>query len=161
MTIDDQILARLGALEDRAAIAAVIAAYGPLVDAGDADRVAALWTENGTYSVDGFVMAGREEIAAMVRGPQHQGYIRRGCTHLLSAPVIDLANAPAADGDRATASCQSVLMVGAADGYAVLRLSINRFEMVRTDGGWLIERRVTHKLPTADPVDHLAAVAAR
>lgn len=145
MTTQPEVLARLGALEDGAAIAALIASYGPLVDAGDAERVAALWTENGTYSVDGAVMAGRDEIAAMVRSRQHQGYIRRGCTHLLSAPTIELA------GDTAGATCQSVLMVGGDDGYAVLRLSINRFELVRTDDGWLIERRVTHKLPrTAD-----------
>jgi len=145
MTTDSELVDRLRALEDRTAIAALIASYGPLVDAGDADRVSALWTKNGIYSVDGSVMSGRAEIAAMVRGSHHQGLIRRGCTHLLSAPTIDLGD------ETATATCQSVLMAGSGDGYEILRLSINRFELARTDSGWLIERRITHRLPVAGP----------
>jgi len=35
---------RLQALEDREAIRALIARYGPLADSGDAAGVAALWT---------------------------------------------------------------------------------------------------------------------
>ncbi|WP_018179443.1 nuclear transport factor 2 family protein [Jongsikchunia kroppenstedtii] len=150
MTTDTNLSARLAALEDRAAIAGVVASYGPLVDAGEADRVAALWTEDGSYSVDGSVMAGRAEIAAMVRGSHHQGLIRRGCTHLLGAPTITV------DDDSATATCQSVLMAGTGDGYAIVRLSINRFEFVRRDGHWLIERRVTHKLPVTGPTGDAA-----
>lgn len=145
MSTEQEIVARLRALEDRAAITGLIASYGPLVDSGDAEGVSGLWTENGSYSVDGATMNGRREIAAMVRGSQHQGLIRTGCTHLLSNPTVVV------NGDSASATCQSVLMAGARDGYRIIRLSINRFELVRAGDGWLIERRITHKLPrTAD-----------
>ena len=66
---------RLDRLDDERAVARVIAAYGPLVDGGDAERVAALWEPDGVYDVDELLMSGRAHIAAMVRSPAHQGWI--------------------------------------------------------------------------------------
>jgi hypothetical protein len=57
---------RLQRLEDELAITRLIASYGPLVDAGEADAVAGLWTEDGTYDVEGWSMTGREDIRALV-----------------------------------------------------------------------------------------------
>ena len=44
--------ARLRQLEDERDITRLIATYGPLVDAGAAAEVAALWTDDGIYDVD-------------------------------------------------------------------------------------------------------------
>lgn len=62
--------ARLGALEDERDIARTMASYGPLVDGGDADGVAALWAPDGVYDIDEIFLAGRERIVEMVRSPR-------------------------------------------------------------------------------------------
>ena len=46
--------ARLQALEDAEAIRTLIARYGPLADQGDAEGVAQLWSEDGSYAIAGF-----------------------------------------------------------------------------------------------------------
>src|SRR5690606_39070256 len=96
---------RLQALEDVQAITQLIASYGPLVDAGEADRVAHMWTEDGVYDVDEMFMGSRAEIDAMVRSDQHQGLIRNGCSHFLGPAQVTV------DGDRAVAVCESILLV--------------------------------------------------
>ena len=70
MTMDEQRLARLeervGRLEDELAITRLVASYGPLVDAGEAEGVAGLWAQDGAYDVEGWQMTSREDIRAMV-----------------------------------------------------------------------------------------------
>ncbi|WP_368681828.1 nuclear transport factor 2 family protein [Mycobacterium intracellulare] len=66
---DEDLLARVRLLEDERDTARLVASYGPLADAADSDGVANLWTEQGTYDVDGWVMRGRNEIRAMVDSP--------------------------------------------------------------------------------------------
>jgi hypothetical protein len=66
MTAEDQIAAlepRLRRVEDELAIGRLMASYGPLVDAGDADAVAGLWAEDGEYDVEGWHMRSRAEVA--------------------------------------------------------------------------------------------------
>ncbi|HEY6790756.1 MAG TPA: nuclear transport factor 2 family protein, partial [Trebonia sp.] len=67
---------RLRAIEDRAAITQLIAAYGPAVDSGDAAAAAALWADDGRYDTDPTPLVGAQAIADMVDGPLHQGFIR-------------------------------------------------------------------------------------
>ena len=112
---DDRISAledRLARLEDEHAIARLIASYGPLVDAGEADRVAELWTEEGVYDVEDYLMEGRDQVAAMVRSDAHQGLIGRGASHFLGPAHVSV------DGDRAVAVCESVLLVRLAHQFA-------------------------------------------
>ena len=66
---------RLRRIEDEREIERMIARYGPLVDAGDAEAVGDLWAQDGTYEVEGWSMRSRDDVAAMVRSPQHQGLI--------------------------------------------------------------------------------------
>jgi len=128
--------ARLRALEDREEIRALIAAYGPLADAGEADAVAALWTSEGVYGVGGMGEArGREAIAGLIDGPVHRELMAQGCAHLLGPVAIDL------DGDRAVARGHSVVFRHGDDGFAVHRVSANRWELVRTPQGWRVSRR--------------------
>ena len=87
MTMDEERLARLeervGRLEDELAITRLVASYGPLVDAGESEAVAGLWSEDGTYDVEGWSMTSQADIRAMVESDGHQGLIRGGCSHFL------------------------------------------------------------------------------
>ncbi|GAA4820898.1 nuclear transport factor 2 family protein [Nocardioides caeni] len=134
--------ARLRHLEDVSAISQLVASYGPLVDAGDAERVAALWTEDGSYDVEGWHMASRAEVAAMVRSEAHQGLIGNGSSHFLGPAHVTIG----ADGDTAVAVCESVLLVQHKGHPVVARIGANLFELVRTPDGWQTTRRTTRGL---------------
>jgi len=132
---------RLRALEDREAIRNLIASYGPLADSGNAEAVAALWVEDGSYAVGGMTEAkGRAAIAALIDGDTHRALMAAGCAHLLGPVAIDL------DGDRAVARGHSVVFRKTPSGFEVWRVSANRWELVRTDDGWRVERRVNTPL---------------
>jgi uncharacterized protein (TIGR02246 family) len=127
---------RLRTLEDREAIRDLIARYGPLADAGDAQAVAALWSENGSYTVGGMGEArGRSAIAALISGPVHQSLLDDGCAHVLTSPAIDLA------GNSAVARCHSVVFRHEDGEWAAVRVSANRWELARTSAGWQVTRR--------------------
>lgn len=128
--------ARLRALKDREAIREIIACYGPLADSGDAAAVAALWTSDGVYAVDGFPEAkGHAAIAALIEGPMHQDLMASGCAHVLSAPTITVT------GDQAVAVCHSVVFRKNGEGWNAVRVAANRWQFVRTALGWRVARR--------------------
>lgn len=149
-TVDE----RLTALEDREAIRNLIASYGPLADSGDAEAVAALWTEEGSYAVGGMAEAkGRAAIAALINGEVHRALMADGCAHLLGPVVIDLAN------DRAVARGHSVVLRNGPSGFEVWRVSANRWELVRTTDGWRVERRVNAPLDGSEAARALLAIS--
>lgn len=132
----ESIAERLRTLEDREAIRDLIARYGPLADAGDPQAVAALWSEDGSYTVGGMGEArGRSAIAALISGPMHQSLLDDGCAHVLTSPAIDLA------GDSAVARCHSVVFRHEDGEWAAVRVSANRWELARTSAGWRVVRR--------------------
>lgn len=136
----EQLAARLGALEDREAIRALVAAYGPLADAGDAQAVADLWCEDGVYEVSGFARAqGRAEIAALIDGPTHRALMATGCAHLLGPVSITL------QGNRATARGHSIVFRHEDGRFAAHRVSANCWTLIRTGlgehGGWQVLHR--------------------
>ena len=134
--MDEDLAARLRTLEDREAIRSLIASYGPLADSGDSAGVAALWTEDGVYAIGGMGEArGRQAIAALIDGPVHRGLMAQGCAHLLGPVAIQL------DGDRATALGHSVVFCRAGEAFEACRVSANRWDLARTDGGWRVQRR--------------------
>jgi uncharacterized protein (TIGR02246 family) len=127
---------RVRCLEDMEAIRKLIASYGPLADIGDAQGVAALWAENGSYSVGDFGEAkGRAQIAALILSDTHQELLTAGCGHILTAPHITL------DGDSALAVNHSVVFRNAGDSHKAWRVSANRWRLVRTDDGWRVQHR--------------------
>lgn len=138
----DALLDRVRVLEDRAAIGEVLTAYGPAVDAGDAEAVGRLWAPDAVYDLDLGVLNGRAAITEMVRTSPHQDYIHGGCGHLLDPINIRL------DGDTAVATCHSLLVRRNADedSFRVWRASANRFELTRIDGQWKITRRTARLL---------------
>ncbi|HEY9264679.1 MAG TPA: nuclear transport factor 2 family protein, partial [Mycobacterium sp.] len=101
---------------------------------------AALWAEDGTYDVEGWSMRGRAEVAAMVRSPEHQGLIGRGCCHFLGPAVVTV------DGDEAVAVCESALLVHREGRFTVGRAGANLFRLRRIDGRWHIVERTTRAL---------------
>jgi hypothetical protein len=131
---------RLSRIEDERAIERMIASYGPLVDAGEADATADLWAVDGTYDVEGWPMRSRDDVAAMVRSDAHQGLIGRGCCHFLGPAVATV------DGDEAVAVCESVLLVKSAKGFTAYRAGANHFRLHRRGGRWQIVHRTTRAL---------------
>ncbi|HEU0191874.1 MAG TPA: nuclear transport factor 2 family protein [Mycobacterium sp.] len=131
---------RLRRIEDERAIERMLAAYGPLVDAGEADAAAALWAADGSYDVEGWAMRGRDDVAKMVRSDAHQRLIGRGSAHFLGPAVVTV------DGDDAVAVCESALLLHIDGGFVVGRAGANHFRLRRIDGRWQITARTTRAL---------------
>ncbi len=142
---------RLRRIEDEREIERMIASYGPLIDAGEADAAADLWAVDGTYDVEGWSMRSRDDVAAMVRSDAHQGLIGRGCCHFLGPAVVTV------DGDDGVAVCESALLVKGTKGLAVYRAGANHFRLHRRDGRWQIVHRTTRALDGGTDARHLLA----
>ena len=147
--------ARLARIEDERAIERIIAVYGPLVDAGEADATAALWAVDGSYEVEGWSMAGRAEVAAMVRSDAHQGLIAGGAMHFLGPAVVTVT------GDEAVAVCESSLVVRHEKRYLVARAGVHHFQLRRIDGRWQITKRVSRTLDGDPAARQLLAAGAK
>jgi len=150
--------ARLRRLEDERDIARLIASYGPLVDTADADGTAALWATDGRYEVEGWAMAGRADVHAMVSSTSHRALVATGCSHFLGPAVVTV------DADAAVAVCESLVLVrretpddGSGE-YMVWRATANHFELARIDGQWQITRR-SSRLLNGDPAAHRLLIA--
>lgn len=147
MSKDVDVLARLEALErrlreveDERDITRLIASYGPLVDSGSSDEVAALWTEDGVYDVDEVFLDGAESIRKMVLSRNHQGWIAGGCAHFLGPIQVTL------DGDDAIAVGHSLMIINTDEGFQVRRATANHWQLRRTAEGWRATVRTTRVL---------------
>ncbi|MFI9411329.1 nuclear transport factor 2 family protein [Nocardia gamkensis] len=135
----DALLRRIQIMEDKWQILELLATYGPAVDSGSADGTAEIWLENGIYDVDSGLLSGRDDLRAMVAGEVHQNFILNGSAHMMSLPRIEV------DGDHAVAIGHSQLVLrtaGTAADFEVARITANRWELVKIDGRWRVERRV-------------------
>ncbi|ANE81484.1 hypothetical protein A7U43_21240 [Mycobacterium adipatum] len=147
MSTESDVEARLRLLEQQVhdltaqiAITGLIASYGPLVDAGSPDDVAALWSEDGSYEVEGWNMRSRADVRAMVASDAHQNLIAAGAAHFLGPAHVDV------QGDDAYAVCESLLVRRREDRWVVARAGANHFTLRRIDDRWQITRRVTRAL---------------
>ena len=131
---------RLQLLEDQAAIANLIASYGPLVDSGDAEGVASLWAVEGEYDVEGWHMKSRAEVGAMVLSKPHQSFIDGGSVHFVGPPHISV------DGDLAVAVCESLLVLHRDGAFRIERAGASRLELRRSADGWEIVSRKARTL---------------
>ena len=132
----EPLTARLQALEDKEEIRTLIARYGPLADQGDAEGVAQLWTEDGSYAITGFGTAqGRAEIAGFITGATHKQLMADGCAHVMGPVAIDLR------GDHATARGHSLVLRWTGSAFEVARVAANCWTLKRLPEGW----RVTHR----------------
>lgn len=141
---------RLRAIEDKLAIYELIASHPPSADTGHADYTLSVYREDGVFdrgpTLDG--AKGAKDIAAFIRRPEHDEAIRGGLAHFTGLPLIDLR------GD--TAVVTSYLMIvhldhegqprelpnhGVSTGYRIHRAVVNRWELERHDGRWMIAKR--------------------
>jgi ketosteroid isomerase-like protein len=139
----DDLLQRVQALEDELAIHRLIVRYGFAVDIGDADHTAELFTKDTVYDVDVFVMHGRDDIRKMVVTDPHRSLVGN-CAHQIGPSIVEV------HGDRAVATGYSRVYLRKGDSIDVFRVSFNRFELLRGDGGWQITHRTTRLLGHAE-----------
>ena len=134
--------ARLGKLEDQLAIYQVINGYGYAVDGLNATAVGECYVDDGIYAVgDIGEMKGRERIEAITRDPGHLAYVAAGCAHMSSVPHVLI------EGDKAVATCHTMVAMHGEDGFYIGRLSASRLQFSRKpDGGWQIDHRQNNML---------------
>jgi hypothetical protein len=136
---------RLRLAEDTLAIYQLVATYGPGVDSLSGEVVGAMWTEDGVYDSGGLEpFRGRRAVGELVNFETHQGYVAKGCAHVMSLPHVVV------DGDRAVATGHSRVYIHEGDQWRVVRASSNRWELVRTREGWKVELR-TNRLLNGEP----------
>lgn len=128
---------RLRAVEDRLAIYQTICGYGYSVDGCNAEAVGSMYAEDGVYAVgDIGAFEGRAQIEAITRDPGHLKLVAAGCAHASTLPYVVI------EGDRATATCHTMVMMHSENGFFVGRLSASRLQLSRKpDGAWQIEHR--------------------
>ncbi|HEY0122848.1 MAG TPA: nuclear transport factor 2 family protein [Rhizobium sp.] len=141
---------RLRTIEDKFAIYELIASHPPSADTGHADYTSSVYSENGVFdrgpTLDG--ARGAKEIAAFIQRPEHAEAIRSGLAHFVGLPLVDLR------GDVAVVT--SYLMIvhldhdgqprdlpnhGVSTGYRIHRAVVNRWELERRHGRWMIAKR--------------------
>lgn len=133
---------RLQEMEDREAIRQAVAGYGYAMDGCNAPAVGAFYAEDGVYAVaDVGAFEGRAAIEAITRRPTHLELVQGGCAHIATSPYIVI------DGDRAVASCHTMVARHGDDGFFIGRLSASRIQLARqADGGWRIVHRQNYML---------------
>jgi uncharacterized protein (TIGR02246 family) len=141
---------KVQALEDELAIRRGIVFYGLAADAGDAERAAGTFAPDALYDTDVIVMNGRDDVARMLRGDRHQGMVGR-CAHQIGPAVVQV------DGDSALAVGYSRVYLRTGDTVGIYRVSVNRWELLKEDGRWLIARRTTRLLGHEEAAELLRA----
>lgn len=128
---------RLQELEDREAIRQAICGYGYAVDGCNAEAVGSFYVEDGVYAVgDIGAYEGRARIEAITRDTSHLGLVGAGAAHMSSPPYIVI------EGDRAVATCHTMVPMHGENGFFIGRLSASRIQLARqADGGWKIVHR--------------------
>lgn len=133
---------RLQEMEDREAIRQAVAGYGYAMDGCNAPAVGAFYAEDGVYAVaDVGAFEGRAAIEAITRRPTHLELVHGGCAHIATSPYIVI------DGDRAVATCHTMVARHGDQGFFIGRLSASRIQLARqADGGWQIVHRQNYML---------------
>lgn len=150
----DLLAERLRILEDEREIVALISSYGPAVDSGQGDAVAAIWTESGVYDTDMKLWQGRAEIATLVDDPFQQQLIAEGSAHVIGVPRVRLK------GDKAVATCYSRVFRHVDGAFQVWRVSFNLWDLERTPEGWRAAYRTNRLINGSDAARALLRRAA-
>jgi hypothetical protein len=149
---------RVREMEDRFEILNLVASHPPGADTGSDDFVATQWVEDGVMDLGANAAKGRDEIAAIVRRPEHKAAIAGGICHFAGLPHIEL------NGDTAIVTSYLQILVpnhegqpvavpnhGSGKGYRVFRAGSHRWDLVRTKDGWKIKHRVSRPLDGSEP----------
>jgi uncharacterized protein (TIGR02246 family) len=141
-----EIEARLRRLEDQQAIYQVVCGYGYAIDGLNAAAVGSCYTDDGVYAVgDIGAFNGRAAIEAISRDPGHLQLVAAGCAHMSTLPHVLI------DGDKAIATCHTMVPMHGEHGFFIGRLSASRLCLARqNDGSWKIVHRQNYIL-NGDP----------
>lgn len=144
---------RLQALEDRLAIYQTVCGYGYAMDGCNAEVVGSFYAQDGVYTIgDSGEFRGRNEIAAIAASDGHRAGVQSGSGHISTLPYIVIA------GDRATATCHTMLVQKGEQDFLVARLSASRIELTKgPDRQWRIDRRENHLLDGSEAGPDLLA----
>jgi ketosteroid isomerase-like protein len=137
MVTGQSIEARLRAVEDHIAVTQLVSAYGYAIDGRNKEVIGDLYAEDGVYTVgDAGTFEGRAAIRSIADMEEHVEIVEAGCAHISTAPHVVI------DGDRAAATCHTLVARNGDAGFFIWRLSASRIECARKpDGGWEIARR--------------------
>jgi hypothetical protein len=151
---------RIRAIEDRLEIYNLIASHPPSADTGGSHHIAASWVEDGVFDRGEGLSSprGREALANQVLSREHQEAIARGLAHFTGLPHV------AIDGDSAIVTSYLQILVpqtqgdpvdvpnhGSSRGFRVHRMTVSRWELVRTPQGWKFKHRTTRQLDGSEP----------
>jgi hypothetical protein len=156
---EDGIESRLRAIEDRLEIYNLIASHPPSADTGASAYAETIYTEDGVFDRGDLKgTTGNKAMAAMLASPGHQAAIAGGIAHFTGLPHIVL------HGDTAVVTSYLQILTpkktgelvevpnhGASRGYHIHRVVTNRWDLVRTAGGWKIERRTLRLVDGIEP----------
>jgi ketosteroid isomerase-like protein len=133
----DELTRRLQALEDERAIRNALISYGWAVDSNDQDAAASLYSDGCVVQVNGNrAFHGRDGVRDLVRSDTHQALLPN-CAHLTGPVVIQV------DGDRAWAAGYLAVVLRTPAGYEIWRQGCGRWELERHAQEWLVVRRVS------------------
>ncbi len=157
---------RLTEIEDRLEIINLIAGHPPGADSASPDYAASFWDKDGVIDMG----AGPKPYGAMMdilRSPEFKVAQGQGICHFAGLPCIEI------EGDHAVAISYLQILAadqkaepvelsahGASRGFRVLRLSANRWELVRTPEGWRIENRTWRGMDNPEVRDLLRRATA-
>jgi len=124
--------------------------YPLALDSGAEQYCRSAWAEHGLFDrgshdpaehSGGYQGAyGVETIIEELNGPALQQARDRGLAHLMTAPHVVI------HGNKAVATNYNQLVEREGDEFHTTRVTANRWELVRENGKWVIERRVLRLL---------------
>ena len=142
---DQTLEQRVRSLEDHRAISQMVCAYCYAIDGCNTEVVASLYSDDCVFGVgDVGAYNGSAKVAAITTDPRHLALVAAGCTHVATQPYVVI------DGDRASATCHTLVIQHGEAGFSISRVSASRLELARTNRGqWVIERRQNYLMDGA------------
>lgn len=132
---------RLQRLEDQHAIYQLVCGYSFAIDGLNKDAIAEIYAEDGVYAIaDSGKFEGLAGVQSIVDMPGHIELVTKGAAHMSSLPFVVI------EGDRAVATCHTMVPRYGDDGFHIWRLSASRIECQRTPEGWRIKHRQNYML---------------
>jgi SnoaL-like domain len=151
---NEQLLARITAIEDRLEILNLLAGSAFSSDVASEAYWTKMFTEDAVFDQGQEQQdKGLEEILKIVSGSNQREAIKFGMTHLAMVPHIKL------NGDSAVATGYLLIVMpdtaashvklpgkGVSPGFSIYQLTVNRWELVRTTTGWKVTRRTVRPI---------------
>ncbi|MEO1089357.1 MAG: nuclear transport factor 2 family protein [Pseudomonadota bacterium] len=132
------------------AIYRLLARYTLAIDARDPVAWAACFTEDGAFVSGDLQLRGRAKLRAYA-----EVHARLGTRHVTSSPLYAVAE----DGLVATGQATTVVFAASPKGYVTIFAGLYEDLLVKIDGTWLIQRRVTTPTTIPDRPDLMVHVA--